>query len=90
MNKYVNKMCIRCKITEIVCLAGGLGCVGVCEESWGILWECCSQKVDRVLTGNPIFSEHTLTVLCRWDLSCKVTEWNQQLIENVKILSMKE
>ncbi|KAM6961521.1 uncharacterized protein LKV04_020533 [Tautogolabrus adspersus] len=49
-----------------------------------------TDMVDKVITGSPIVLEQTVTVICKRFLFWRLMEWNQQVIENVMMLSMKE
>ncbi|KAF0024603.1 hypothetical protein F2P81_023405 [Scophthalmus maximus] len=65
-------------------------CKGSCMIRFANLHVKCSYTADRVLRGNPMILEHTVAVLCRRFLFWMLVEWNQQVMEKVMMLSMKE
>ena len=60
------------------------------EGSLGGLSVCCSHTVESGLTGSPMILEQTFIVLCRHVWICRLMEWNQQVMEKMMTLSMKE
>ena len=70
--------------------AGCRACEGSCIIILANRSVCWSWMEERVLVESPIILEQTLAVLSRRFLFWRVMEWNQQVMENVQMLSMKE